>query len=142
MEDKKTHLKDRLVGATGSISGIASILGSWQVCHSVCLGLIALLSVMGIVVTGMPLYFLTTVAIPLWTVAVVLLLVTFGLYVKKKCISKNLILFNSGLIIAGVPFQAVQGFSAVFWTVGGLVAATGIALFVKDRLQKRRIAHG
>lgn len=138
---EKGHVKDKLVGAAGSISGIASILGSWQVCHSVCLGIIALLSVMGIAVAGMPLAFLTEIAVPLWTVAVVLLLITFGLYVKKKCISRNLLLFNSGLIIAGVPFSAVQSFSVAFWIVGGLVAATGVALFIRDR-HRRRCEHG
>ena len=102
-----SNIKERSIGTTGSISGAASILGSWQICHNVCLGLIALLSVIGITVAGMPLLFLTKLAIPLWTVAVILLGITTWFFIKKKCISGKLIIINSGLIIAGIPFQAV-----------------------------------
>ena len=132
------NLKERLVGATGSVSGAASILGSWQVCHNVCLGIIALLAVIGITLTGMPLEFLTKVAVPMWTIAFLLLLITAWLYVKKKCISSRLIMFNAGLIIAGVPFGPVQKFSLIFWITGGGLALIGAALFAKDKIKKRK----
>lgn len=135
------NIKEKAIGATGSVSGAASILGSWQVCHNICLGIIALLGIIGITIVGMPLLFLTKVAVPIWTVAVILLLVTIILYIKKKCISKNLIILNSGLIIAGTPFQSLQKFSIFFWTVGGILAVTGISLFIKDRIQKKRCEH-
>ncbi|MBI4150528.1 hypothetical protein HY492_00205 [Candidatus Woesearchaeota archaeon] len=137
MKQIHSHLKEKLAGAAGSVSGVASILGSWQVCHSVCLGIIALLSVLGITIVGMPLAFLTTIAVPLWLIALALLIITVWLYLSRKCISRNLILFNAGLIIAGTPFQAVKQFSIVFWTVGGLIALTAIVLFVKDRIRRR-----
>ena len=133
----KEELKEKAIGVTGSVSGIASILGSWQICHNICLGIIALLSVIGITVTGMPLLFLTRLAVPLWTTAVVLLGLSALLYIKKKCISKNLLIMNSGLIIAGIPFQSLQKFSAFFWIIGGLIAAVGIVLLVKDWKSKR-----
>src|SRR3989344_5964384 len=120
------NLKEKLIGATGSVSGAASVMGSWQVCHSLCLGLIALLGVIGITVTGMPLLFLTKVAVPLWAIAVFLLIVTIIVYTQKKCISRNLIIFNSGLILAGTPFKQAQPFSVYFWIIGGIIAATGI----------------
>src|SRR3989338_1607249 len=116
------NLKEKAIGATGSISGAASILGSWQICHSICLGLIALLSIVGITITGMPLLFLTKVAVPLWSIAVLLLIAVMIMYKTRKCISKNLIMLNSGLIIAGTPFQSLKQFSIIFWTVGGLIA--------------------
>src|SRR3989338_3695526 len=94
--------KERLIGATGTVSGAASILGSWQVCHSVCLGIISMLSMIGIVVVGMPLLFLTKLAIPFWTLAVILLAVALWMYFTKKCISRNLLLINSGLLVAGI----------------------------------------
>lgn len=131
-------LREKTIEVTGSLSGAASILGSWQVCHSVCLGLIALLSVVGITVTGMPLLFLTRIAVPLWLVAVALLGVVAYFYFKRHCISRNLILFNSGLIIAGTPFQAVQQYRLAFWLIGGSVALAGIALFAKDKLKKKK----
>lgn len=131
------HLKEKAIGATGSISGAASILGSWQVCHSVCLGIVALLGIIGITVVGMPLAFLTTIAVPMWTIAVLLLLAAFLLYKSKKCISKNLLVVNSGIIIAGIPFQPLQRFSAFFWAFGGLIAASGIFMYIKERNQKK-----
>ncbi|MBT3865776.1 hypothetical protein HOF78_01590 [Candidatus Woesearchaeota archaeon] len=133
------NIKEKLIGASGSISGTASILGSWQVCHNVCLGLIALLSLMGITVIGMPLAFLTKIAVPLWSAAVIILLITLYIYQKKKCISRNLLILNTGLIIAGTPFQAVQEFSIYFWTIGGITAFIGISLFIKEKIEKRRL---
>ena len=129
------NAKERLIGATGSVAGIASILGTWQACHNVCLALVGFLSILGITVIGMPLVFLTEVAIPVWTVAVILLTITAILYIKKKCISSRLLLVNSGLIIAGVPFPFLQQFTEIFWIIGGLLVVTGISLFVKDKIQ-------
>ncbi len=131
-------IKEKAMGVTGSVSGAASILGSWQVCHSVCLGLIALLSVMGITLTGMPLLFLTKIAVPLWLIALALLGVVLYFYVKRHCISKNLILLNSGLIIAGTPFQAVRQYQQAFWIIGGGIALVGIALFAKGKIKKKK----
>lgn len=135
-------VKEKIIGSVGSVSGAASILGSWQVCHNVCLGLIAALSIIGITITGMPLLFLTKIAVPVWIAAVMLLLVAFILYLKKLCISKNLIMVNSGLIIAGIPFQPLQKFSAFFWSIGGILALFGIFSFVKERMQKKACKHG
>jgi len=135
------NLTEKAIGATGSVSGAASILGSWQVCHNVCLGIIALLGLVGITVVGMPLLFLTKIAIPMWTIAVVLLAAVVWLYFSKHCISKNLIMLNSGLIIAGTPFQQVQQFSIFFWVVGGFLAAAGVSLFVKEKIQKKKCHH-
>ena len=137
----KKDIKEKVIGATGSVSGAASIIGSWQICHSLCLGLIALLGVVGITVTGMPLLFFTKIAVPLWTIAVLLLITTIFVYTQKKCISKNLIILNSGLIIAGTPFQSLQKFSIFFWTVGGTIALAGIFLFVRDKMHVRKCEH-
>ena len=117
------NVQERVVGITGSVSGAASVLGSWQVCHSVCLAIIAFLGLLGITIVGMPLAFLTTIAVPLWLVAVVLLGVTALLYFMKRCVPVHLLLLNTGLVTAGVPFSAVEPFRPVFWIVGGGVAA-------------------
>jgi hypothetical protein len=130
------NAKERVIGAAGSVSGIASILGSWQACHSVCLALVGFLSILGITVVGMPLVFLTEVAVPVWTVAVILLIIASILYIKKRCISSRLLLVNSGLVIAGVPF--LQRFTEVFWIIGGVLVIAGIFLFVKDKIHKNK----
>src|SRR3989338_7216188 len=134
--------KEKIIGSVGSVSGAASVLGSWQVCHNVCLGIIAALGLIGITLTGMPLAFLTNIAIPMWSVAVVLLLITLYVHYRKMCISRNLIFMNSGLIIAGIPFPQVQQFSVFFWVIGGVLAVTGISLFIKERMQKGACKHG
>jgi len=125
--------KEKLPGIAGGISGAASVLGSWQICHNVCLGLVTLLGLMGIIVAGMPLAFLTTIAVPLWSVALLLLGVTFLLYLRKKCISRHMLLINSGLVLAGIPFTSVQEYAPAFWTVGGLIIAAGIIIFIRVR---------
>ncbi len=135
------NLKEKAIGATGSLSGAASILGSWQICHNLCLGSIAVLGVIGITITGMPLLFFTKIAIPLWTIAVILLFFVIWVYIRKKCISRNLIILNSGLIIAGTPFQSLQSFQVFFWTIGGALVVLGISLFIKDKIQKKMCSH-
>jgi len=125
----------RLAAAAGSASGAASILGSWQVCHNVCLGLVAMLAVLGITVSGMPLAFLTTVALPIWWIAVALLALTSYLYLSRRCISRGLIVLNAGLIIAGAPW--LQSRLAVAWGMGGTVVAAGVYLLIADRRVKR-----
>ena len=134
------NLKEIIVGRLGSLSGVTSILGSWQVCHNVCLALIALLSIIGITLIGMPLLFLTKIAVPVWTLAFVLVIITIILYIKKrKCISGKLILFNAGLIIAGVPFSQLQNFRNLFWILGGALALIAVLLYAKGKIQKRRL---
>ena len=135
------NLKEKLIGATGSVSGAASILGSWQICHNICLGLIAALSLIGVTVVGMPLLFLTKIAVPVWSIAVLLLIITTLIYLKKPCISRNLIIINSGLIIAGIPFKSLQKFSVFFWTIGGILAVFGISFFIKEKMEKRKCEH-
>lgn len=131
------NIKEKIVGATGSISGVASILGSWQVCHNICLMLIALLSIIGITVVGMPLLFLTKIAVYIWIIAVILLLIIIIVYIKKRCISLNLILINLGLIIAGIPFLPLQKFSIFFWIIGGILVVFGIFRMIKNKIRSK-----
>jgi len=87
------------------ISGCASILGSWQICHNLCLSLIGLLSTFAIVLQSMPLLFLNRFQWPFWIVAIslfgVLLLVRFK--IKMACITNRGIIGNTGLLLAGFP---------------------------------------
>ena len=127
-------IKEKVLGAAGSISGGLSFLGGYQVCHNVCMGLISLLTLLGFTVAGMPLLFLTKVAVPFWTVAVMLLSTMMLLkYVKKMNISEKALLLNSGLIIAGTPFQQVQQFNYIFWIVGGVLVVFSIGWYVYEK---------
>ncbi len=129
------RIKGRFIAMAGSISGATSILGSWQVCHNLCLGLVVFLGILGIAVAGMPLMFLQKISLPFWVIAASLLLMTLFIYLKKRCISHKLIIFNSGLIVAGIPFQSLQSFSPIFWIVGGTLVVFSILLFIKDKIK-------
>ncbi len=137
--EKNNSIKEKSLSITSSASGVMGFLGGYQVCHNICLGIIALLSIIGITLVGMPLLFLTKVAIPFWTAAVVLFGVTMVFYFKSKCISKNLLLFNGGIIIAGVPFQQFQNFTTIFWIVGGSFIIMSVLLYIKDKLNKKKL---
>lgn len=121
-KNKKAKIgKQRKVfAATSSLSGSLSFLGSWQICHNLCLGIIALLSFFGIAVQGMPLLFLTQYSVYFWSAAVIFLVPTLYMYSRRDCLmSKNLVLFNIGIIVFSFPF--FQEISFIFWTLGGFV---------------------
>lgn len=133
---KGSVLKAKAASISSSISGVMGFLGGYQVCHNICLGIIALLSIIGITLVGMPLLFLTKVAIPFWIAAFFLFLISLGFYIKSRCISRNLLLFNGGIIIAGVPFNVLKDFLIFFWIIGGTIVLISIVLFIKDRVIK------
>ncbi|HLD15991.1 MAG TPA: hypothetical protein VJB94_05460 [Candidatus Nanoarchaeia archaeon] len=117
----------------GSIfSSSLSFLGEYQVCHNICLGIVALLAILGVTVVGMPLLFLTKVAIPFWIAAVALLIISLIIYIRKKCLSKNLLILNTGVLVAGVPFQTVSNYLAYFWAAGGTLIVFSVCRFIKD----------
>lgn len=135
-KNSKTH-KEKFLSLFSGISGSLSFLGGWQVCHNLCLGIIALLSMIGIAVVGMPLLFLTQYALYFWSTAVLLLIPTLLMYWKnRKCMSYKLILFNVGIVIFSVPFVQLQAYQIAFWLVGGVLIASSVWMFVKPKFQK------
>ncbi len=132
------NIKEKLLGATGSVSGSLSFLGSYQVCHNACLALVAFLTFLGFAVAGMPLLFLTKVAVPFWIAAVSLLIIILALNYKRIIhLSNKMLLFNSGLIIAGVPFQQLQSFNYAFWIAGGIFVVFSIGWYFYDKFKKK-----
>src|SRR3989344_5263936 len=113
--DVKVAMKRRLNSAkieakvSGSLSGVSggmSIISAHNVCHTLCIGVVAALTFFGIAVSGMPLMFLQKYTLLFWGMAVSFLALSLALYYfKGPCISKKAMLFNSGLIVAGVPFS-------------------------------------
>ena len=133
---KFSFIREKIVEKAAGFSAALSLLGSWQVCHNACLLLISGLSVIGITMTGMPLLFLTKVAIPFWSLALLMLLVSFFMYIKKGCISKKMLTFNTGLIVAGVPFQSLQGFTKIFWMSGSIFIIIALVMHIEDKVKK------
>ena len=74
------YFKEKIIEGFGSVSGFASILGSWQICHNICLGIVALLSIFGITVIGLPFLFLNKIAVYVWSIAFLLLIITIIIY--------------------------------------------------------------
>ena len=134
MKDKDVK-SEKVLNFTSSLSGTMGFLGGYQVCHNLCLGIIALFSLIGITFVGMPLLFLTKVAIPFWIVAVILFLISLIFYFKMKCISKNLLLFNGGIIVAGVPFRSLNDYSIIFWIIGGILIALSLISYLKEKFR-------
>ena len=132
------NIKEKLLSVSNGLTGSLSVLGGYQVCHNACLALISLLTIFGFTVAGMPLLFLTKLAIPFWTVALALLATTIILkYGKGMQFSEKIILLNSGLIIAGIPFEQVQQFNYIFWIAGGVLVIFSIGWYVYDKIEKK-----
>ena len=130
-----SNTKEKMLNVSGSVTGTLSFLGSYQVCHNTCLALISLLTILGFTVAGMPLLFLTKIAIPFWIIAISLLILILILKYKKLMnISEKTILLNSGLIIAGIPFQQVQEFNYVFWIIGGFLVTFSIGWYLYEKI--------
>lgn len=130
----KRNKKKNLLGIFSGISGSVSFLGSWQICHNLCLGIVTLLSLIGISIVGMPLLFLTRYTIYFWSAAVLLLIPTFIMYWKnRKYMSKNIILFNIGIIIASTPFASLQSYQFLFWFVGGVLIAIAALNYIRSK---------
>lgn len=130
-------IKEKAASIASNISGITSILGSWQVCHSICLAIIAALAAIGITLTIFPLAFLIQYATPLWLIAAALSAITFIMYLKKPCISRNTLLFQAGILIFGIPFQQMQAYSLYFRTFGGIMVFAAISIFITDKIRNR-----
>ena len=132
------NIKEKLLSVSNGLTGSLSFLGGYQVCHNLCIGLISVLTLLGFTVIGMPLLFLTKVAVPFWIAAISLLTITLILKYKIKIkISSKTILLNSGLIIAGIPFQKLQQFNYVFWILGGVLVVFSIGWYIYDKIEKK-----
>lgn len=135
---KAKGLKEKSLSIISSASGLMGVFSSWTVCHNVCTAAIALLAVIGIAVTGMPLLFLQGVAVPFWTAAVILFAVLLFLKLRKMgCLSGRMLTLNAGLIVFGTPLQPLQQFSLVFRIAGGALVLAAIAMFISGRIRTR-----
>lgn len=131
--------KEKFFSIFSGLSGTLSFFGGWQICHNLCIGIIALLSLIGITVVGMPLLFLTQYAIYFWSIAVLLLVPTLIMYWKnRKCMSHKIILFNIGIIIASVPFSFLQPYQILFWLIGGIFMLAAIKVKLINILRLRK----
>lgn len=121
-------IKETLVKISGAGASCVSILGSYQLCHSICILAISLLAIIGITVTGMPLLFLTKLALPFWILAIILFSVLLILKIRGMgCINNNSLTFNGGLLITGIPF--LQDYYQYLWGIGSMFVLYSIINF-------------
>lgn len=123
----------KFTGLLGGVAGTGSIISAHNVCHSICLAVVAILSVFGIIVSSNVLMFLEDYNLLFWSMGISFLALSLFLYLKfGRCISPKIILFNVGLLIVGFPFSFLSQY--VFWIVGGLITASSIAWYIKDKM--------
>ncbi len=135
---KRRSIKEKVIGGAGAASAATSALGGYQVCHGVCMAAIGALGLIGITVSGMPLFFLTKVAVPFWIVAVAMLAALGYMHFRKKCVPGKLMIANLGLIIAGTPFPPFSQHPAVMWGIGGALVAVAIFLYAKGKIYGKK----
>ncbi|MBI2543262.1 MAG: hypothetical protein HYW24_03690 [Candidatus Aenigmarchaeota archaeon] len=135
MAKKNKILKGKMANAFGSVSGVGSIVSAHNVCHSVCLAVVAILSVFGIIVSSNVLMFLEDYNLLFWSMGILFLGVSLLLYLKfGKCISTKMILFNVGLLVIGFPFTLLSQY--VFWVLGGTISISSVVWYLKDKWGK------
>lgn len=135
-----THgIRERVVGYTGTVSGGASIISSYSLCHQICLGVIALLSLAGITVAGMPLMFLSKYQTLFWGIGIAMLgIMSIFYYFHKGCISGTLLSANAGFLIAGLPFPIVSPYQLLLWEVGGVIVVASIAVWCMGMVRSNK----
>lgn len=137
-QPKSTGLKEKILSLGSSVSGLMGVFSSWSVCHTVCTAAIALLALVGITVTGMPLLFLQSLAVPFWTAAVILFAVLLFLKLRKMgCLSGRMLTLNAGLIVFATPLQSLQQFSLLFRLAGGALIVAAVVMLVGSRIKVR-----
>ena len=133
-KNKNNRAKGRFAGYFGIVSGSGSIISAHNVCHAVCLGVVAVLSVFGLAVSSTALMFLQDYNILFLTMGILFLLLSLVMYAKfGKCISTRLIIFNAGLVVAGTPF--IPALQLVFWAAGFSIAIFVLAVYIKERVE-------
>jgi len=122
-------MKERILNFFSSASAALATFGSsFQLCHNICLAFIGIFAFLGIAIAGMPLLFQYNIYF--WAFAIALLIPTVIMYIYKKCMSRNLLLFNIGIVIAGTPENFTFGIQPAFWVVGGLLVMIAIASII------------
>ena len=137
--NNQNHKKEKYINYFSSLSGVSGVFSSYQVCHSICLGVIALLSLIGITLVGFPLLFLQKWALPLWSIALVLFSISIILNLKHKHISRNLLIFNFGAIIVGIPFENLAFLRIYFLIIGFSIIGFSLYLIIKKKFWRNEV---
>lgn len=127
----------KAVGAANAATGGMGIISAHNVCHAICESLVGVAAVFGITGIGMPLAFLTDYNVYFWAMAFAFLLIGLALLVSKKCISKNMMLFNGGVVLIGVPFAFLTPILPAFWLAGSGLVLFSAYNFARGKISKK-----
>lgn len=124
--------KAKITGVFGTVSGTGSIISAHNVCHALCLAVVAFLSVFGVIVSSDILMFLENYNLFFWSMGIFFLALGLMLLLKyPNCMSRKMILANSGLLIIGVPY--LPSLNLLFWIVGSIIVSASIGWYIKDK---------
>ncbi len=118
--NKVLQREGKAVSGINTAAGGMGIISAHNVCHAICESLVGIAAVFGITGIGMPLAFLIDYNIYFWAMAFAFLLIGLVLLISKKCVSKNMMIFNGGIVLIGVPFSFLTPVLPAFW-IGGSV---------------------
>lgn len=134
---RKVNNKAKVSSIAGTASGIGSVISVHNVCHSLCLGVAALLSIFGITISSNSLMFLQNYNMLFWGMGMLFLALNLFLLAKyPNCMPKHMIVINIGLLVIGFPFFQYAKFNFIFWIIGGLIAATGVGMWINKRWKR------
>src|SRR3989344_2552054 len=129
MKKRKQNHK-RIFGIAGGVSGAGSVISAHNVCHALCLAVVAFLSVFGIIVSSDVLMWLQDYNLFFWSMGLLFLGISLVLlYIKGNCISKKMIVLNSGLLIIGFPFLQ----NLIVWIPGILIVLFSVGWYLRDK---------
>lgn len=128
----------KIIGGMNAAAGGMGIISAHNVCHAICESLVGVAAVFGITGIGLPLAFLTDYNIYFWAMAFAFLLIGLALLVSKKCISKNMMVFNGGIVLIGVPFSFLSPILPAFWIGGSGLVLLSVYNFAKGKINKRK----
>lgn len=128
----KAKKEGKIVGAATAVSGAGSFISAHNVCHTICLGAVAVLSFFGIAASSDILMFLQDYNPIFWTMGIFFLFLSLLLLVKYgPCISKKMIVGNVGLLFIGVPF--FKDISGLFMVLGSSILLVSILTYLDDK---------
>lgn len=136
----KTNLKKGggVTGVFGGVSSTGSIISAHNVCHALCLAVVATLSVFGIIVSSDVLMFLENYNLLFWSMGMIFFALSIFLYTRYPgCMSKKLLLANSGLLLIGIPFSIIKNFSLLFWSLGTGIVSLSVIWYVDNKIGGR-----
>jgi len=130
MKKRKQKNEKKIFGIASGVSGAGSVISAHNVCHTICLAVVAFLSVFGIIVSSDILMWLQDYNLFFWSMGMIFLGISLVLlYIKGNCISKKMIFLNIGLLVIGFPF--LQNWFV--WIPGILVVLFSIGWYLRDK---------